>query len=41
VTPRPSQLYVEPFLIEEGYVQVGHGGRILTDRLGSSEQGSY
>jgi holliday junction DNA helicase RuvB len=25
------QLRVEPFLIEQGYVQVGHGGRILTD----------
>lgn len=24
-------LYVEPYLIREGYVQVGHGGRILTD----------
>ena len=24
-------LRVEPFLIEQGYVQVGHGGRILTD----------
>lgn len=24
-------LRVEPFLIEKGYVQVGHGGRILTD----------
>lgn len=25
------QLRVEPFLIEEGYLQVGHGGRLLTD----------
>lgn len=24
-------LRVEPYLIEKGYVQVGHGGRILTD----------
>lgn len=24
-------LRVEPFLIEEGYIQVGHGGRTLTD----------
>lgn len=28
---RAVQLRVEPFLIENGYVQVGHGGRILTD----------
>ena len=25
------QLRVEPYLIEQGWVQVGHGGRILTD----------
>lgn len=25
------QLRVEPYLIEQGYLQVGHGGRILTD----------
>jgi Holliday junction resolvasome RuvABC ATP-dependent DNA helicase subunit len=25
-------LFVEPFLIAEGYVQVTHGGRTLTDR---------
>jgi Holliday junction resolvasome RuvABC ATP-dependent DNA helicase subunit len=26
------QLRVEPFLIERGFLQVGHGGRRLTDR---------
>jgi Holliday junction resolvasome RuvABC ATP-dependent DNA helicase subunit len=25
------QLRVEPYLIERGYVQVAHGGRVLTD----------
>jgi Holliday junction DNA helicase RuvB len=25
-------LHVEPYLIERGFVQVGHGGRVLTDR---------
>jgi Holliday junction resolvasome RuvABC ATP-dependent DNA helicase subunit len=25
------QLRIEPFLIERGYLQVGHGGRSLTD----------
>jgi Holliday junction resolvasome RuvABC ATP-dependent DNA helicase subunit len=25
------KLRVEPYLIQKGYLQVGHGGRILTD----------
>jgi Holliday junction DNA helicase RuvB len=28
---RAISLYVEPWLIEQGLVQVGHGGRLLTD----------